>query len=129
MANHETADAVKRFCLELRGYCEESSSTERRRTRLLNRILEAAKIQREPKRALSEQNAVFLGMGGQALGGPGCALHGGCGNNAEKQRHRPPFSAAFLRIDSGVDSRTPTLYVGRTTAAQFARINSKKVKA
>jgi hypothetical protein len=52
----ETADAVKRFCLELRGCCGESSSTERGRTRPLNRILEAAKIRREPKRALSEQN-------------------------------------------------------------------------
>jgi hypothetical protein len=52
----ETADAVKRFCLELRGCCRESSSTERGCTRPLNRILEAAKIRREPKRALSEQN-------------------------------------------------------------------------
>jgi hypothetical protein len=53
---HETADAVKRFCLELIGCCGESSSTERGRTRPLNRILEAVKIRREPKRALSEQN-------------------------------------------------------------------------
>jgi hypothetical protein len=52
----ETADTVKRFCLELRGCCGESSSTQRGRTRPLNRILEAAKIRREPKRALSEQN-------------------------------------------------------------------------
>jgi hypothetical protein len=52
----ETADAVKRFCLKLRGCCGESSSTERGRTWSLNRILEAAKIRREPKRALSEQN-------------------------------------------------------------------------
>src|SRR2546423_12476896 len=52
----ETADAVKRFCLELRGCCGESSSTQRGRTRPLNRILEAAKIRRVPKRALSEQN-------------------------------------------------------------------------
>ena len=37
----ETADAVKRFCLELRGYCREPSSTERRCMRPLNRILEA----------------------------------------------------------------------------------------
>jgi hypothetical protein len=58
----ETADAVKRFCLELRGCCGESSSTERGHTRPLNRILEAAKIRREPKRALSEQNerSLFL---------------------------------------------------------------------
>jgi len=53
---HEIADAVKRFCLELRGCCGGSSSTERGRTRPLNRILEAIKIRREPKRALSEQN-------------------------------------------------------------------------
>jgi hypothetical protein len=52
----ETADAVKRFCLELRGCCGESSLTERGRTRPLNRILEAAKIRREPVWALSEQN-------------------------------------------------------------------------
>jgi hypothetical protein len=41
MDRRETANAVKRFCLELRGYCGESSSTERGRTRPLNRILEA----------------------------------------------------------------------------------------
>jgi hypothetical protein len=52
----ETADTVKRFCLELRGCCGESSSTQRGRTRPLNRILEAVKIRRESKRALSEQN-------------------------------------------------------------------------
>jgi hypothetical protein len=56
MDRRETADAVKRFCLELRGYCGESSSTQRERTRPLNRILEAAKIRREPVWALSEQN-------------------------------------------------------------------------
>ena len=58
----EIADAVKRFCLELRGCCGESSSTGRGRTRPLNRILEAAKIRREPKRALNEQNerSLFL---------------------------------------------------------------------
>jgi hypothetical protein len=68
---HETADAVKRFCLELRECCGESSSTERGRTRLLNRILEAAKIRREPVWALSEQNerGLFLGTGGEALQG------------------------------------------------------------
>ena len=68
---HETADAVKRFCLELRGCCVESSSTERGRTRPLNRILEAAKIRREPVLALSEQNerGLFLGTGGEALQG------------------------------------------------------------
>jgi hypothetical protein len=55
MDRRKTADAVKRFCLELRGCCGEPSSTERGRTRPLNRILEAAKIRREPKRALSEQ--------------------------------------------------------------------------
>jgi hypothetical protein len=44
----ETANAVKHFCSELRGYCGESSSTERGRTRPLNRILEAAKMRREP---------------------------------------------------------------------------------
>jgi hypothetical protein len=40
-------------------------------TRSLNRILEAAKVQREPKRALSEQNkrGLFLGTGGEALQG------------------------------------------------------------
>jgi len=70
--SRETADAVKRFGLELRGYCKESSSTERRRPRPLNRILEAAKIRREPKRAPSEQNAVF-GTGGKALDGLGAA--------------------------------------------------------
>jgi hypothetical protein len=52
----ETADAVKHFCLELRGCCGESSLTQRGRTRPLNRILEAAKIRREPKRVLGEQN-------------------------------------------------------------------------
>ena len=52
----EIDDAVKRFCLELRGSCGESSSTEKGRTQPLNRILEAAKKRREPKRALSEQN-------------------------------------------------------------------------
>ena len=62
----ETADAVKRFCLELRGCCGESSSTKRGHTRPLNRILEAAKIRREPVWALSEQNerGLFLGTGG-----------------------------------------------------------------
>jgi hypothetical protein len=40
----ETTDSVKRFGLELRGCCGESSSTERGRMRPLNRILEAAKI-------------------------------------------------------------------------------------
>jgi len=60
----EAADAVKRFCLELRGCCGESSSTQRGRTRPLNRILEAAKIRREPKRALSEQNERGLFWGG-----------------------------------------------------------------
>ena len=66
---HETADAVKRFCLELIGCCGESSSTERGRTRPLNRILEAAKIRREPVWALSEQNerGLVLGTGGEAL--------------------------------------------------------------
>jgi hypothetical protein len=44
----ETADAVKRFYLELRGCCEEPSSTERGRTWPLNRILEAAEMRREP---------------------------------------------------------------------------------
>src|SRR5271163_3240336 len=65
----ETADAVKRFCLELRGCCGESSSTERGRTRPLNRILEAAKIRREPVWALSEQNerGLFLRTSGEAL--------------------------------------------------------------
>jgi hypothetical protein len=43
----ETVDAVKRFCLELRGYRGESSLTEGGRTRPLNRILEAAKIRKE----------------------------------------------------------------------------------
>jgi hypothetical protein len=38
----------KRFCLELRGCCGEPSSTERGRTRPLNRIVEAAKMRREP---------------------------------------------------------------------------------
>jgi hypothetical protein len=62
----EATDAVKRFCLELRGCRGESSSIERGRTRPLNRILEAAKMQREPKRALNEQNerGLFLGTGG-----------------------------------------------------------------
>ena len=65
----ETADAVKRFCLELRGCCGEPSSTERGRMRPLNRILEAAKMRREPVWALSEQNerGLFLGTGGEAL--------------------------------------------------------------
>ncbi len=45
----ETADAVKRFCLELRGCCGELFSTERGLTRPLNRILKAAKMRREPK--------------------------------------------------------------------------------
>ena len=38
---------------------------------LLYRILEAAKIRSEPKRALSEQNerGLFLGTGGEALQG------------------------------------------------------------
>jgi hypothetical protein len=52
----ETADVVKRFCLELRGCCGESSSTQRGHTRPLNRILEAAKIRREPVWAPSEQD-------------------------------------------------------------------------
>jgi hypothetical protein len=67
----ETADAVMRFCLELRGCCGESSSTERGRTRPLNRILEAARIRREPVWALSEQNerGLFLGTGWEALQG------------------------------------------------------------
>jgi hypothetical protein len=78
----ETADAVKRFCLELRGCCRELSSTERGRTRPLNRILEAAKIRREPVWALSEQNerGLFLGTGGEALQnieGVMCALKPG----------------------------------------------------
>jgi hypothetical protein len=62
----KAADAVKRFYLELRGCYRESSSTERGRTRPLNRILEAAKMQREAKRALNEQNerGLFLGTGG-----------------------------------------------------------------
>jgi hypothetical protein len=76
----ETADAVKRFCLELRGCCGESSSTERGRTRPLNRILEAAKIRREPVWALSEQNerGLFLGTGGvmRALKPGACRLGG-----------------------------------------------------
>jgi hypothetical protein len=61
----EIEDAVKRFCLKLRGCCGESSSTERGRTRPLNRILEAAEIRGEPKRALSEQNerGLFLERG------------------------------------------------------------------
>jgi hypothetical protein len=49
----ETADAVKRFCLELRGCCGESSSTERGRTQPLNRILEGAKCEESPLWALS----------------------------------------------------------------------------
>src|SRR5436305_5291107 len=67
---HETADAVKRFCLELRGCCGESSSTERGHTRPLNRILEAAKIRREPVWALSEQNerGLFLERVGRKPG-------------------------------------------------------------
>ena len=44
----KTSDAVKRFCLELRGCCRESSSTERGRTWPLNRILEAAKYEESP---------------------------------------------------------------------------------
>jgi len=70
---HETADPVKRFCLELRGCCGESSLTERGRTRPLNRILEAAKIRREPVWALSEQNerGLFLGAAARALSAAG----------------------------------------------------------
>jgi hypothetical protein len=65
----------KRFCLELRGCCGEPSSTQRGRTRPLNRILEAAKIRREPKRALNEQNqmGLFLERVGM-LEGVMCAL-------------------------------------------------------
>jgi hypothetical protein len=44
----KTAEAVKCFCLKLRGCCGEPSSIERERTRLLNRIAEAAKMRREP---------------------------------------------------------------------------------
>jgi hypothetical protein len=58
------------FLLRVDGCCGDPSSTQRGRMRLLNRILEAAKMRREPKRALSEQNerwgAVF-GTGGEAL--------------------------------------------------------------
>ena len=46
----ETADSVKRYCLELRGYCGDPSSTERERTRPLDRVVEAAKMRREPER-------------------------------------------------------------------------------
>jgi hypothetical protein len=53
---HETADAVKCFCFGVERCCGEPSSTGRGRTRPLNRILEAAQMRREPKRALSEQN-------------------------------------------------------------------------
>jgi hypothetical protein len=53
---HKTGGRGKAFYLELRGCCGESSSTERGRTQPLNRILEAAEIRREPKRALFEQN-------------------------------------------------------------------------
>jgi hypothetical protein len=117
----KTADAVKRFCLELRGCCGESSSTERGRTRPLNRILEAAKIRREPKRALSEQNerGPVFGTGGdkisrgderanadlaawcrhESVKGGRDALNG-VWERRRKQRQRPPFSAAFPRIGS-----------------------------
>ena len=65
----ETADAVMRFYFELRGCCGESSSTQRGHTRPLNRILEATKIRREPKRALGEQNerGACFWNGGEAL--------------------------------------------------------------
>ena len=81
-----TADAVKRFCLELRGSCGEPSSIERGRGWPLNRILEAAKIRKEPKRALSEQNERCLYL--ERVGSI----------NIEGQR--PPFSAAFPRMGS-----------------------------
>jgi hypothetical protein len=48
MNRRETADTVKRFGLELKGCCGESSSIEKGRTWPLNRILEAAKMRREP---------------------------------------------------------------------------------
>ena len=67
----ETADAVKRFCLELRGCCGESSSIERGRMWPLSRILEATKMRREPKRALIEQNErdLFWELKGSRFGG------------------------------------------------------------
>ena len=46
----------KAFLLGVERCCGESSSAGRGRTRPLNRILEAAKMRREPKRGLSEQN-------------------------------------------------------------------------
>ena len=63
----ETTDAVKHFFLELRGCCGEPSSTGRGRTQPLNRILEAAQMRREPKRALIEQNERWGAVFGTAL--------------------------------------------------------------
>ena len=104
----ETADAVKRFCLELRGCCGESSLTERGHTRPLNRILEAAKIRREPVWALSEQNerGLFLERVGRLYQVPvdlaaWCRRESGALNGVwerrRKQRQMTSFSAASHR--------------------------------
>jgi hypothetical protein len=63
----KTADAVKCFCLELRGCCGESSLVERGRTRALDRILEAARMRREAIWALSEQNERWGAVFGNGL--------------------------------------------------------------
>jgi hypothetical protein len=118
----KTADAVERFYLELRGYYGESSLTERGRTRPLNRILEATKIRRKLKRALSEQNErgpIFRTSGDkisrgderaninlaawchrESVKGGGRDALNGVWDRRRKQRQRPPFSAAFPRIGS-----------------------------
>jgi hypothetical protein len=67
---HETTDAVKRILLRVERMLRRVIfDRERGRTRPLNRILEAAKIRREPVWALGEQNerGLFLGTGGEAL--------------------------------------------------------------
>ena len=107
--SRETANAVRRFCLELRGCCGESFSTERGRTRRLSRILEAVKIRREPVWApsehvwaLSEQNerGLFLGTVGEALEPVACRL-GGLVPPRERQGRRE------RRLERGVWGTTP----------------------
>jgi hypothetical protein len=71
---HETEDAVKRFCFGVERCCGEPSSTGRERTRPLNRILEAAQMRREPKRALSKQNERWGIVFGMALQNRGSCL-------------------------------------------------------
>jgi hypothetical protein len=121
----ETADAVKRFCLELRGCCGEPSSTERGRTRPLKwRPWKLPKCEESPNGlSVSEMRggALFLERVGRlyknveddARAKARCPVdlaawcrcessgwwerrpETGCGNDAELLRQRPPFSAAF----------------------------------